>query len=184
MKRLERRGPGHIDAANLVQHIFGRPGKQPQLHLRRGIRLSLFIALPATFGLLLLAQPILSTLFQYGAFDESDTLMATLSLMAYSLGLPAFILIKILANAFYARQDSKTPVRIGIIGSTQGVNASNRPKPNIAVTTNQMGEPLIICAMRLCSDTGTEAAPPDAAAMALKSLTTSAAGSFTFITCV
>ena len=79
------------------------------------VQLALFIALPATFGLLLLAQPILSTLFQYGAFDESDTLMATLSLMAYSLGLPAFILIKILANAFYARQDSKTPVRIGII---------------------------------------------------------------------
>ncbi len=79
------------------------------------VQLALIIALPATLGLLLLAQPILSTLFQYGAFDESDTLMATLSLMAYSIGLPAFILIKILANAFYARQDSKTPVRIGII---------------------------------------------------------------------
>ena len=73
------------------------------------------IALPATMGLMLLAQPILATLFQYGEFAESDTLMAGMSLMAYSLGLPAFILIKILANAFYARQDSKTPVRIGII---------------------------------------------------------------------
>ncbi len=78
------------------------------------VQLALIIALPATFGLLLLAQPILTTLFQYGVFMQSDALMASLSLMAYSLGLPAFIMIKILANAFYARHDSKTPVRIGI----------------------------------------------------------------------
>ncbi len=83
--------------------------------LNWAVQLSLMIALPATLGLMLLAQPILATLFQYGAFNESDTVMASLSLMAYSLGLPAFILIKILANAFYSRQDSKTPVRIGII---------------------------------------------------------------------
>ena len=83
--------------------------------LNWAVQLALVIALPATLGLLMLAQPILATLFQYGAFTESDTLMASMSLMAYSLGLPAFILIKILANAFYARQDSKTPVRIGII---------------------------------------------------------------------
>ncbi|MCP4077256.1 MAG: murein biosynthesis integral membrane protein MurJ [Gammaproteobacteria bacterium] len=83
--------------------------------LNWAVQLALVIALPATLGLLLLAQPILTTMFQYGAFGESDTLMSSMSLMAYSLGLPAFILIKILANAFYARQDSKTPVRIGII---------------------------------------------------------------------
>jgi putative peptidoglycan lipid II flippase len=78
-------------------------------------QLSLMISLPAAVGLMLLAQPILATLFQYGSFDTTDTLMSSMSLMAYSLGLPAFILIKILANAFYSRQDSKTPVRIGII---------------------------------------------------------------------
>jgi putative peptidoglycan lipid II flippase len=96
--------------------------KQGKDHFNRtlnwAVQLALMIALPATVGLLLLAQPILSTLFQYGNFTESDTLMSTMSLMAYSLGLPAFILIKILANAFYARHDSKTPVRIGIIAMT------------------------------------------------------------------
>jgi putative peptidoglycan lipid II flippase len=78
------------------------------------IQLSLLIAVPATFGLFLLAQPILATLFEYGAFSVNDSMMAAYSLMAYSLGLPAFILIKILASGFYARQDTRTPVRIGI----------------------------------------------------------------------
>ena len=76
------------------------------------IQLALLIALPATFGLFLLAQPILATLFAYFGFN--DALMSALALMAYSLGLPAFILIKILASGFYARQDTRTPVRIGI----------------------------------------------------------------------
>jgi len=82
--------------------------------LRWAIQLSLLIAIPATFGLFLLAQPILATLFEYGAFSANDSMMAAYSLMAYSLGLPAFILIKILASGFYARQDTRTPVRIGI----------------------------------------------------------------------
>lgn len=82
--------------------------------LHWAIQLALVIALPATIGLFVLAQPILATLFQYGAFAANDSLMSAYSLMAYSLGLPAFVLIKILANGFYARQDTKTPVHIGI----------------------------------------------------------------------
>ena len=100
---------------NLSESHVSRGKEHFNRTLNWAVQLALLIALPAAMGLLFLSQPILSTLFQYGAFVESDTLMAGLSLMAYSFGLPAFILIKILANAFYARQDSKTPVRIGII---------------------------------------------------------------------
>jgi len=83
--------------------------------LNWAVRLVLIISIPACIGLFMLAGPVLASLFQYGEFSTSDTYLASLSLMAYITGLPAFILIKILAPGFYARQDTKTPVRIGII---------------------------------------------------------------------
>ncbi len=78
------------------------------------LKLVTLIALPAALGLLLLASPLLATLFGYGEFSLHDTEMSALSLTAYALGLPAFIYIKVLAPGFYARQDTKTPMRIGI----------------------------------------------------------------------
>ncbi len=79
------------------------------------IRSVLLIAIPATLALAVLAEPVLATLFQYGAFSEGDRMMAAASLRAYTLGLGAFMLIKVLAPGFYAREDMRTPVRIGII---------------------------------------------------------------------
>lgn len=78
------------------------------------LRLVMLIAVPAALGLLILSAPILSTLFQYGEFSSHDSYMSSLSLMAYALGLPAFIFIKVLAPAFYARQDTKTPMKIAV----------------------------------------------------------------------
>ncbi|WP_435214616.1 murein biosynthesis integral membrane protein MurJ [Luminiphilus sp. nBUS_16] len=92
-------------------------GKDPAFTatLHWALSLIVLIALPATAALLLLAKPILTTLFQYGAFGPGDVDKATWSLRAYALGLTAFMLIKVLAPGYYARQDMKTPVRIGII---------------------------------------------------------------------
>jgi putative peptidoglycan lipid II flippase len=73
------------------------------------------IAPPAALGLALLAAPLLITLFEYGEFTPHDSAMSALSLIAYAAGLPGFILVKVLAPGFYARQDTRTPVRIGII---------------------------------------------------------------------
>jgi len=83
--------------------------------LNWALRLVTLIAIPAGVGLFLLASPILASLFEYGKFTANDTYFSSLSLMAYMLGLPAFIIIKILAPGYYARQDTRTPVRIGII---------------------------------------------------------------------
>ena len=75
----------------------------------------LIIGSPATVGLFMLAGPMLTTLFQYGEFAPDDVVMASYSLMAYSLGLLGFIMVKVLAPGFFARQDTKTPVKVGII---------------------------------------------------------------------
>ncbi|MEE9492069.1 MAG: murein biosynthesis integral membrane protein MurJ [Gammaproteobacteria bacterium] len=82
--------------------------------LDAGLRWVLLIGLPAMTGLMLLAQPAITTLFQYDGFAAQDVRMAGLALLAYAAGLPGFMLVKILAPAFYSRQDTKTPVRIAI----------------------------------------------------------------------
>ena len=79
------------------------------------LRLLFVFGLPAAIGLMVLAKPMLLTLFGYGEFQESDATMASYSLIAYGAGLPAFLLVKIFAPAFFARQNTRTPVRIGII---------------------------------------------------------------------
>ena len=76
--------------------------------------LTLLIVVPATLGLMLLATPLVATLFQYHAFTAFDSRMAGLSVLGLSLGLPAFAMVKVLLPAFYARQDTRTPVRAGV----------------------------------------------------------------------
>jgi putative peptidoglycan lipid II flippase len=80
-----------------------------------GLRMTVIFGIPAAVGLTVLAGPMIATLFQSDVFDANDVAMAERSLMAYAFGLQAFILIKVLAPGFYARQDTRTPVRIGVI---------------------------------------------------------------------
>ena len=79
-----------------------------------GLKLNLLIILPATLGLILLAEPILTTLLQYRSFTANDAHMASLSLAAFALGLPAFASIKVLAPGFFSRQNTKTPMRFAL----------------------------------------------------------------------
>ena len=80
------------------------------------VRMVLLVAVPAGVALVILAEPILATLFYDGRqIDARDITMSALSLKAYALGLIAFMLIKVLAPGYFARQDTATPVRIGII---------------------------------------------------------------------
>ena len=78
------------------------------------LRLALLAGVPAGLGLLLLAEPLTSVVYQGGKFTAHDTRMAALSLSAMSLGVPAFMLSKVLSPAFYARQDTKTPMKAAI----------------------------------------------------------------------
>ena len=80
-----------------------------------GLRWVLVIALPSALGLALLARPILTSLFQYGAFDADDVGKSAGALVAYSGGLLAFAYVKVLAPGYFSRQDTRTPVRVGAI---------------------------------------------------------------------
>ncbi|MCP4042310.1 MAG: murein biosynthesis integral membrane protein MurJ, partial [Gammaproteobacteria bacterium] len=95
-------------------HSQGSAGRF-SANLDWALRWSVVIGIPSMVGLILLSGPLLTTLFQYGAFTTADVRMASLSLVAYSLGLMGFILVKVLAPGFFARQDTRTPVRIAII---------------------------------------------------------------------
>ncbi len=79
-----------------------------------GLRLTLLLALPAAAALAVLAVPLISTLFHYGAFNAHDVTMTQQALVAYSLGLVGLILVKVLAPGFYARQNIKTPVKVAL----------------------------------------------------------------------
>lgn len=80
-----------------------------------GVRWSLLAAMPAATGLALLAEPVCATLYQHGRFTAHDARMASWALMALSVGLPGFMLSKVLAPAFFARQDTATPMRAAIV---------------------------------------------------------------------
>ena len=90
-----------------------------------GLRLTFMLALPSALALGLMAVPLLSTFFQRGAFVANDVLMTSQALVGYSVGLIGLILVKILAPGFYARQNIKTPVKIGVVTliATQAMNA-------------------------------------------------------------
>ncbi len=79
------------------------------------LRMVLLIAVPAAIGLVLISEPLLVTLFHSDAFTTEDVIAASGSLRAYSLGLLAFMAIKVFAPGYYARQDTSTPVKIGVI---------------------------------------------------------------------
>ncbi|MCP4788771.1 MAG: murein biosynthesis integral membrane protein MurJ [Gammaproteobacteria bacterium] len=78
------------------------------------VRMILLIGIPAALALWVLAEPLLATLFHYGAMQERDVLLSAASLRAYAAGLLAFMLIKVLAPGYFARQDMRTPVRFGV----------------------------------------------------------------------
>ena len=86
----------------------------------RGIELALFLTLPATIAFVFASEPIIRGLFQHGHFSATDAVRCSWALSAFSLGLPSYVLVKVLTPGYYARHDTKTPVRYAI--QSVGVN--------------------------------------------------------------
>jgi putative peptidoglycan lipid II flippase len=85
------------------------------------LRWVFLIAIPSMLGLVILAGPILATLFYNGEFGNNDVMMSARSLIAYAIGLVGFVLIKVLASGFYSRQDTRTPVKIAVIAMVANI---------------------------------------------------------------
>jgi putative peptidoglycan lipid II flippase len=113
----------------VLPHLSRKYAQQDHESFNRSLdwamRLVLMVALPASIGMMFLAGPMVITLFQYRQFTPFDALMSTHSLMAFSFGLMFFIWVKVLVSAYYARQDTRSPVRTGLyaMGTSFVMNA-------------------------------------------------------------
>ena len=83
--------------------------------LNRAIEFGLLLAVPAAIALAAIPGPILAVLFERGAFGPDATAQTAAALAAYAIGIPAYVLVKVLSTAFFARQDTATPVRIAVV---------------------------------------------------------------------
>jgi putative peptidoglycan lipid II flippase len=115
---------GTILLPSLSRHYADDDRRAFSTLLDWGLRLTLLLAAPSALGLALLATPLVATLFLYGAFTVHDMEMTRQALWAYSAGLVGLIMVKVLAPGFYARQNIRTPVKIGLatLGVTQALN--------------------------------------------------------------
>ncbi len=106
---------GTILLPSLAKHHANQATEEYSKLLDWGLRLTLVLAVPAAVALALLAVPLITTLFHYGAFTATDVFNTRNAVIAYSTGLVGLILVKVLAPGFYARQNIKTPVKIAVI---------------------------------------------------------------------
>jgi putative peptidoglycan lipid II flippase len=99
----------------LSKHISKKNKKKIDLIQNKALELSLFLSLPASIALFIASDEIISALFGYGQFSESSVLNSAKALFYFSLGLPAFAMIKVFSNFFFANHDTKTPFYISLL---------------------------------------------------------------------
>ena len=105
----------------LSRYVVSEDHEAVRHYMSRAIEFCLLLGLPAAVGLALGAEPIIQTLFERGEFSHVDTIETSKALTAYSLGVPAFLLVKVFSSIFFARHDTRTPVRIAIISMITNV---------------------------------------------------------------
>ena len=104
-------GLGTVLLPTISRQLGGGEEAAAMTTQNRGMELALFLTLPATVALVVCGEPIAAALFGYGRFTPQDTHYTAQALAAFSIGLPSYVLVKVLTPGFYARQDTKTPVR-------------------------------------------------------------------------
>ncbi|MBT3431199.1 MAG: murein biosynthesis integral membrane protein MurJ [Candidatus Thioglobus sp.] len=110
-----------VALAKLSRHYANKDDEKFTRTINYALKIGLLLGAPACAGLVLLAEPLIITLFQYDEFDAFAASQSALSLMAYGSGLIAFIVVKILAPVFLSRGDTRTPVKVGVIAMVSNV---------------------------------------------------------------
>ncbi len=106
---------GTVLLPSLSRSLEGGKKTQAIYNQNRAMEAALLLTLPAAVGLMVIPNELITVLFQRGAFDLIDTAATSTALMAYVIGLPAYVLVKVLTPAFFSRKDTKTPVLIGSV---------------------------------------------------------------------
>jgi len=99
----------------LTRTIRSGDGEGAIQKLNTALFLAMVVTIPAAVALAIIPQPLITSIYQHGSFTLYDTAAVTPALMAYSVGLPAFIMVKVFAPGFYAREDTVTPVKIALL---------------------------------------------------------------------
>ena len=113
-------GLGVILLPEVTRRLRGGDEKGAVKSMNRGVELAMLLTIPASIALILIPYPIISTLFQHGAFTKEDATLTAFSLGGFALGIPGYVLIKVLQPGYFARENTKTPMLIA--GATVLVN--------------------------------------------------------------
>ncbi len=105
---------GTVILPSLSEKHVNKSGEEFSRTIDWALRLTLVVGVPAAVAIGVLAEPLLAALFQHGSFTAEDAAKSAMALQAYSLGIVCFMLVKVLAPGYFARQDTTTPVKIGI----------------------------------------------------------------------
>ena len=105
-------GLGVILLPEVTKRLRGGDQMGAITSMNRGIELAMFLTIPASIALIVIPYPIISTLFQHGAFTKEDANLTALSLAGFAIGIPGYVLIKVLQPGYFARENTKTPMLI------------------------------------------------------------------------
>ena len=115
---------GTVALPSLSKSIKLNDKKSVELIQNRSLELCLLLSIPATFGLLIASKEIVNCLFGYGSFSSEDVFYTSLALTFFAIGVPAFALIKVLSNFFFARDNTKTPFHLSLVSMILNITIS------------------------------------------------------------
>ena len=105
----------------LAQKIAAHDKEAANFLFNRALEWTTILTMPATIALMVIATPIISVLFERGEFTAADTVNTAKALIAYAIGLPSFIGVKVLSTALYAQENTKTPVKVTLFSATLNI---------------------------------------------------------------